>query len=433
MKYKLFSVTEQKAASTSKPRPENRREFMNKLVMPTDPTIGNPNSVPSENAKPGQPEFNRAYEISQKNDTDLNVNVGIKDIDEAVLYYFENKIKPSVIQNNIRRSVPVLYGSPERWKSVQADGYYRDTAGKIQTPLIMFKRESIEKDRTLTNKLDGNKVHNVIVAQRRFSKNNVYDNFSVLNNRVPQKEYVVSTVPDYVTVTYTCIIFTDFVEQMDKLVEMINFASDSYWGSPDKWQFRVRIDSFTTQTLLEQGQDRAVKSSFNMILHGYIIPDSLNKELATANRTISNSQVVFGLETAQSSEVFTANQNKTTRKSIGAIAAADSVNVVINQLPTVNVAPEVITYINTSVQLTGTVTGTTTATFPAGWLPAPATLPATSVDNFTFFCNGQFIEKTAITSFTQFNGTSTLVVNSTALGYTLGIGDEVIAIGKFNV
>ena len=37
-------------------------------------------------------------------------------------------------------------------------------------------------------------------------------------------------------------------------------------------------------------------------------------------------------------------------------------------------------------------------TFSSGWLTAPANLPATSIDNFTFFCNGQFIEKTDYTT-----------------------------------
>ena len=35
----------------------------------------------------------------------------------------------------LRLNVPVLYGSPERWKSVQKDGFYRDKNGKIQAPL----------------------------------------------------------------------------------------------------------------------------------------------------------------------------------------------------------------------------------------------------------------------------------------------------------
>lgn len=419
-------------ANKYKPRPENRREFMNKLVMPTDPTVGNPNQVYSETVRPGQPEFNRAYEISEKGDTDRNVSIGIKDIDEAVLYYFQNVIKPSVTQNNIRRDVPVIYGSPERWKSVQADGYYKDFQGKIQVPLIMFKRDSIEKNRDLGNKLDGNRVSNIIVVEKGFNRRNAYDNFAILTNRVPQKEYIVAFPPDYVTVTYSCIIFTDFVEQMDKLVEAINFASDSYWGDPSKYQFRARIDSYSTQTALEYGTDRAIKSSFNIVLNGYIIPDSINREVASMNRVYSTSQVLFGFEVAGSTEEFLATTNKAPRRTVGAIAAADSINVTVNQNIT-NISPESLTYINTNVNLTGTVTATNTVTFSAGWLVAPTGLPATSIDNFTFFCNGQFIEKTAITSFTQANSVSTLVVDNAALGFTLASGDEVVAIGKFNI
>jgi hypothetical protein len=419
------------------PRPENRREFMNKLVKPTDPTTGNPNQIYSETVRPGEPEFNRGYQISEKGDTDINVSVGIKDIDEAVLYYFLNVIKPSVTQNNIRRDVPVIYGSPERWKSVQADGYYKDFQGKIQVPLIMFKRDSIEKNRDLGNKLDGNKVHNLIVVQKGFNRRNAYDNFAVLTNRVPQKEYIVAFPPDYVTVTYSCVIFTDFVEQMDKLVEAISFASDSYWGDPTKYQFRAKIDSYSTQTALEYGNDRAVKSTFNIILNGYIIPDSINKEVASANRVYSTSQVIFGFEAAGSAEEFVATTNKSitqtsNRRTIAAIAAADSINVSLTQNIT-NISPDSLVYINTNVNLTGTVTGVDTATFNAGWLIAPAGLPATSVDNFTFFCNGQFVEKTAVISFTELNSISTLVIDTAALGFTLSNGDEVVAIGKFNI
>ena len=162
-------------ANQSKPRPENRREMMDNLVEPYDQTIGNPNDVYSKTVRPGQPEFNRAYEISEKKDKDINVSVGIKDIDEAVMYYFKNVIKPTVIQNNVRYVVPIIYGAPERWKSVQADGYYKDSAGKIQVPLIMFKRDSIDRNRDLGNKLDGNKVNNLILVQRRFNRRNIYD------------------------------------------------------------------------------------------------------------------------------------------------------------------------------------------------------------------------------------------------------------------
>jgi hypothetical protein len=244
---------------------------------------------------------NRGNDISMKNDTTKDISVGLQDIDEAIMYYFNNIIKPNVLQNGSQIAVPVIYGSPERWKSVQADGFYRDNSGRLMAPLIMFKRETIEKDRTLGNKLDGNKAHLYQVVGSKYNARNAYDNFDILNNRKPSEQYYISVVPDYVTITYSCIIFTDFVEQNNKLVEAVEYASDSYWGDPNRWKFRASIDTITTATLLEEGVDRAAKSNFSIKLHGYLIPDTVNKTLATArSKFYTNSQAVFDIETTGS-------------------------------------------------------------------------------------------------------------------------------------
>jgi len=244
---------------------------------------------------------NRGTDYSLKDDTVKDISIGLEDIDNAVLYYFENVIKPNVIQNSQRLAVPVIYGSPERWKAVQADGFYRDRSGKLMVPIIMFKREGFDKNRTLGNKLDGNTVHNYQVVGTKFNQRNIYDNFSVLNNRTPSNQYYITSVPDYLTVNYTCIVFTDFVEQNNKIVEAIEFSSDSYWGDPNRFKFKANIDSFSTTTLLEQGQDRAAKSTFNIKLFGYIIPDTINKDLSTArSKFYTQAQVIFDIETTGS-------------------------------------------------------------------------------------------------------------------------------------
>jgi hypothetical protein len=285
---------------------------MNTLVEPYEPAkIGNPNKVYSESVTPGVPEFNRSFEISQKGDTDLNVAVGLEDMDQAIQYHFDNVLKLSVEQNNQRKTVPVIYGSPERWKSMQADGFFRDTKGKIQVPLIIYRRESIQPVKSLGNKLDGNTVKNFMLVQRSYNNKDIYSNFSALNNRVPEKAYSVSPIPDYVDVTYKCIMYTYFAEQMNGLVEAVNFASDSYWGdSSSKYIFRVAVDNFSTLIEIEAGDDRMVKSEFNLKLNGYIIPDSLNKEIAVANRLFGPSQIAFGMELAQSSGEFKLESTK---------------------------------------------------------------------------------------------------------------------------
>lgn len=270
-----------------KPTPLNRREFTSKLI---DPYIPNQGPLPPQ-------DFNRGEQISVKNDTTKIINIGLEDIDSAVQYYFENIIKPNVIQNGERLVVPVIISSPERFKSVQTDGFYRDKNGKIMLPLITYKRNSVSKNRDLGNKLDGNRPHNIQTFEQKYDKRNVYDNFGLLNNIKPQTARSITIVPDYVTLVYSCILFTNYIEQSNKLVESIQFASDSYWGDPKKFSFKTRIDTFNTATILEQGEDRGVKVTFDIILNGYLIPNTLNKDLAQVqNRIYDKTRVKFTSE-----------------------------------------------------------------------------------------------------------------------------------------
>ena len=241
--------------------------------------------------------INRGRITSRKDDKVRDVSIGLQDHDEAIMHYFNNVIKPSVIINSNRVNVPVIYGSPERWKSVQRDGFFRDKEGKLQSPIIMFKRDSVEKRRDLGNKLDGNNPQLYYTFQEQYTKKNQYDNFSVLQNRRPQREYHTVVVPDFIILNYTCIIFTAFIAQNNKLIEMINFTSDSYWGDKERFKFNAKIDTYTNTVELAQGSQRQIKTEFGLKLQGYLVPDSINKELAKKpQKFFSKSTVVFNGE-----------------------------------------------------------------------------------------------------------------------------------------
>jgi hypothetical protein len=270
-----------------KPIPKTQQQLSKEQHVPTYPQYGNPNDFNQT------PQNNRALNTSFKGDTTKPFSVGIQDIDEAVFYYFQNIIKPTVIQNGARLPVPVIYGSPEKWKSYQKDGYYRDQKGKIMAPLIMFKRTDITKNRAIANKLDGNYPNLFQVFTKDYSPKNAYDNFKVLNNRVPQKQYYAVVMPDYLTITYTCAVFTYYVEQLNKIVEAMEYASDSYWGDPQRYQFKSMIDSFGFQTELEQDDNRIVRSTFDVKLNGYIIPDTIQKDITAIKKFSNKTQVII--------------------------------------------------------------------------------------------------------------------------------------------
>jgi hypothetical protein len=108
------------------------------------------------------------------------------------------------------------------------------------------------------------------------------------------------------------------------------------------------------------------------------------------------------------------------------------VNIVNNITNNTGTDVAAINYLNTNKTVTGTFVSSNTVTFPNGFLTAPSGLPATSVTNFTFFVNGQYVEATSITSFTDNTTSSTLILNTTALQYNLEASDVIIGVGKFN-
>jgi hypothetical protein len=338
-------------------------------------------------------------------------------------------LRLSVTQNNTRVNIPIIYGTPENWKSVQADGYYRDSNGKLMAPLLMFKRKSITQNRELGNKLDGNFVHNVQTFATKYNKRNFYSNFNVLNSRSPEEKYVVSITPDYVTVEYECLVWTYFVEQMDKVIESLNFASRSYWGDPNRFQFYSSIDSFEDSITYNVGDNRAVRTNFTLSLNGYLIPDSINKQIASANAYYGVSEIVFAMETSNTTEEYRVRLQKQ-NDTVKPILLSEPVNNIVNQTGTAQ--NPAITYLSINKVVTGIFSSPTTIVFPNGWEPAPAPLPATSLDSFTFFVNGQYVEKDAIVSFTEVSGTSVLVIDPNVLQFSFDESDLVLGVGKFS-
>ena len=303
------------AKQYKKPVPKSQREISTGLKQPYSVEAGNPNDA-QEREQFG-PEnqanipFNRSTKMSFKGDNVKPFSIGIQDIDESIMYYFNNVIKPSVIQNNERIAVPIIYGSPERWKSIQKDTFLRDQKGALLMPLIVFKRDSLEKNRSIANKLDANQPNLYTTFQKVYNEKNFYSNFNVLNNRIPTKQFIANVVPDYVTLTYSCIIQTYYIEQLNKIIEAINYASDSYWGDPERFKFRARIDNFTTVTELVKSQERLVRGTFQIKMYGYIVPDIIQKDLTAIKKYNEKSKIIFGLEVTSQPERFQANPTTT--------------------------------------------------------------------------------------------------------------------------
>jgi hypothetical protein len=414
-----------------KPIPKTQKEISKSLQEPFVPPVGSPGFSPTGNPN-NDGKLNRAEQTSFRDDTVKPLSIGIQDIDESVMYYFQNVIKPFVIQNGERLPVPIIYGSPEKWKSYQKDGYYRDLNGKIMAPLIMFKKNSIEKVRNLTNKLDGNAASNIEVYGKRYSKQNEYSKFNILNNVKREETYYATVVPDYVNITYDCVIFTYYNDQLNKIMEALEFASDSYWGDPERFKFRATISTLTPTTELSDNTERIVKCALSITLYGYIIPDIPQKDLMNIRKFSNKNKLTFTLETVSGDqELFDVTTQQASTQKGGLSQIIDSPNIT-NITTGGSVDTATLIYLNTNKALQAVSTTINTALFNGAFLTAPSGLPATDTPSFTFYINGQLVEPNAIVNFVDNgNGTCEVFFDPNNLGFTLVGTDEIVAIGKF--
>jgi hypothetical protein len=281
-------------AKQRKVTPKTQREISESLQEPLTP--GGPGFSPTGNPNDANT-VNRATQTSFKDDTTKPFSIGLEDLDWAVMYYFQNVIQPSVIQNGERLEVPIIYGSPEKWASFQKFGYIRDLNSRIMAPLLMFKRNNIEKNRSVTNKLDANQPNNIAVTNKKYSQQNAYSKFNLLNGIKPEQTLYATVVPDYLTVTYECAVFTYYNDQLNKIIEAVEYASDAYWGDPERFKFKTNIDSFASTIELSDNKERIVRSTFTLKMFGYIIPDTIQKGTTFVSKFSNRNKLVVTSET----------------------------------------------------------------------------------------------------------------------------------------
>jgi hypothetical protein len=240
-------------------------------------------------------DVNRAHQVRRDTDKQKNNVVRLIDIDTTIMKQLE-KFQLTVTDEGNQIKVPMYYASPEKWKSIQKDGVIRDYNGKMVLPALVYQRTSSEKDQAM---MMFNRYLTYPVM-RQYSEKNRYTRFSTLMGKnIPVREVYDIVMPDHMVFTYHFIIWTEYVEQMNTLVERINFETEDYWGDARGLRFRTKIDSFSHTIELQVDQDRLVKTEFDLLVNGYLLPD-MNYSLAdgkmTTQKWLTPKKVVMGTE-----------------------------------------------------------------------------------------------------------------------------------------
>ena len=257
-------------------------------------------------------DINRGKQISFKNNTsrsitpgrDLTKNyaIGLKDVDTAVISHIKNVMKPSIMEANEIIKVPVYYGNEERWSAFRKKGILRDKNNSLILPLIMLKRVSVENNEMTTQDYshDVLRENATILRSSQWSKNNRYDNFSVLTGIKPQYENLLTTMPNFRNITYDFIIWTNFIEQMNDIVELFIEESNKYWGDNEEYKFNCVIDTISDASEMTVEDERFIRSTFSVTTKAYLLPEYMNSVVtnkqATLIKELTPRKVVFNNE-----------------------------------------------------------------------------------------------------------------------------------------
>jgi hypothetical protein len=155
--------------------------------------------------------------------------------------------------------------------------------------------------------------------------------------------------------------------------------------------------------------------------------------MANADMFYSPSQLIFGLETTTDLTTTSPATQMAANNTAGSTSFIGDGNIIEN-ITIQGAALADLTYLNTNKPLKAdTITVPNQALFTGALLlqPDPASLlPATSINSFVFYINGQYVPTSFVSFVADVSGIR-VQFDTTSIGYTLEADDEVIAIGKF--
>ena len=229
-------------------------------------------------------------------------SITLKDVDTAILSHVKKVMRRKIREANETIDVNVMYGNEERWKAVRKNNVLRDKQGTLILPLIMLKRTDIARNELSGQafKHDVKREHIEVIRNSQWSKKNRYDRFSVLTGQKPQYENLVTGMPDFADITYEFVLWTNFIEQMNPLIEMFMEQSNKYWGNSEQYKFLSSIESITDASEMNQNGERFIKSTFSLKVGSYLLPEEINSvvtgKISNLQKKLTPSRVVFGTE-----------------------------------------------------------------------------------------------------------------------------------------
>jgi hypothetical protein len=377
--------------------------------------------------------LNRANQIRRDDDVIRTPNRTLYDIDYAIKWYLDNEIQPNITENQQLIPIPIIFSNGEKWNDVRRLGYIRDEKGMIQCPVIMLKRSSaVERDNLKT--LDVNRIpdSNYITHKQKYNARNRYEDelFPMPTNVPAQSETVyVVDIPKYVTVEYEMMIWCNFTEQLNSVIDQILPYGRYAWGNEGN-RFATAIGSITFESTNAPGEDRMIRANIPLTVQGILLSEHESR-ISTLKKRYSLKKVSFDVVLDVGANIFsTTIVPAQILQSSQHIFGGGSLQVVTGGTAT-NINALTLSYLITMRDEIAVYSNSTTVTISALAAINPTNNDAASKDEFNVYINGQYIDKAMYTWSPNGNGAQTIVFDTANMGYTIDSTDIVVVNGRW--
>ena len=377
--------------------------------------------------------LNRAMQTRRDDDVVRSQQRTVYDIDYAISYFIQNDIRPQITADNELISVPVIFANGEKWDNVRRLGYLRDEKGMLQSPVIMLKRNSVA-ERDAQRNLDVNRPQsaNQLIHKSKYNERNRYEDelFPIPTNQIQssQQIYVVD-IPKYVTVEYELLIWCDFTEQLNELIDQIMPYGRFSWGN-DGNKFPTSIGSISFETVNTIGEDRLVRATVPLTVQGTLLSAQENR-LSTIRKMYSVKKLSFDTVVDVTADLFSSTTIPSALISAQSFISAGGSVTVNNGGSTTTVDANTMAYLTQLTDQFATYQNATTVTIAAAAKINPTTLQTASKNEFNVYINGQYIDKIVYTWTPSDMNIQNIVFDTAALGYSIEPTDLIVVNGRW--
>jgi hypothetical protein len=369
--------------------------------------------------------LNRSEQVRRDDDIIRTPKRTLYDIDYAIKWYIENEIRPQIIDQEQLLSIPVIFANGEKWDNVRKLGYIRDEKGMLQSPVIMLKRSSVV-ERDSVRGLDVNQVlpENLRIYKTKYNERNRYqdDLFPIpLNQPQPSEKVYVVDIPKYVNIEYEMMLWCDFTEQMNYLVDQILPYSRYAWGNEAN-RFSTSLGQISFETINTVGEDRLVRATIPLTVLGTLLTEQEVRR-STIRKAYSVKKVTFE-NIVTFNDIFSSTAVPTAILQNGGTIQFDD-NIYLK------ITPEIMNYLTNITEKIATFSSSTTVTISGAAATNPITSGTATKNEFDVYINGQYADKETYTWTPTTSATQTIVFDTTELGFDILSTDVIVVKGRW--